>query len=163
MTVEKKADDPFGGAAEVSPVDLNPVDLDPPSPAIARWEELADRDICVQHNGNAEMVIPFPRPAWADPDEDVVGDTVQSSIYRSPVAYVASMTGGGDDDGNTVRPANFQVSAKIHGSGQMLIGVTINAVRDGKWCWLGISIDPKGALDLSEVLRAAVELVGGGH
>lgn len=45
---------------EVEQVDLQPVELDPPDPALVRWQELADRDWMICHDGDASKVLEFP-------------------------------------------------------------------------------------------------------
>lgn len=142
-------------------VDLAPVELDPPDPALARWQELADRDIDIYHDGDAEKVIPFPRPAWADPDRDDIAGTWQGSCYRSAVVEIASMSAGGHNDDESLRPAHFTVTARIHGNGYVVIGVLTRRFIDDEWREWGGSIHPAGALELADALRAAVDMVGG--
>ncbi|MGE0219660.1 hypothetical protein [Mycolicibacterium sp.] len=70
---------------------MPPVELDPPAPpdpAIARWQELAERDIIINHGGDAETVMPFPRPAWADPDCDMIGNTRGPAVAPDAVFTV---------------------------------------------------------------------------
>lgn len=149
QNIETANDDPF-----------EPVTLDPPAPEIVRWQALADRDIDIYHDGDAEKVIPFPRPAWADPDLDDIAATWQSSFYRSAPVEVASNTNGGCNDGETLAPGRFRVSTRIHGCGQIVIGIMTRRFIDGEWHEWGGSIHPAGALELAEVLRAAVDLIG---
>ncbi|TXI63307.1 hypothetical protein [Mycolicibacterium mageritense] len=144
-------------------VDLDPVDLDPPDPAIARWEEFAARDIDIEHDGDAEKVIPFPRPAWADPSRDDVCATSQESSYRSPKVLVASLTAGGCDDGGWLEPASAGVSARVHGNGNRLVGLTIRRYVNEEWREFGMSMPPSAAVELADVLRAAVDLFGSGQ
>lgn len=141
--------------------DLGPVELDPPNPAIARWQELADRDITVVHDDDAEKVIGFPRPAWADPDEDDIGTSAPASFYRSSYVSVASMTSGGENVGGELYPAHVKVSARIHGDADLLIGILVNRFISGEWREFGTSLPPAAAVELAEVLLAAVDLVGG--
>ncbi|MGE2835464.1 hypothetical protein [Mycobacterium sp. SMC-4] len=152
-------DDTFDGAVEVS-ADQQPVNLDPPNPAIARWQELAERDTDIYHGGDAEKMMPFPRPAWADPDWDDVATTWQAACYRGAPVYVASFSGSGEDDGEIVRPACVRVIPRIHGCGSKLVGINIRRFVGGKWHEWGTSIQPEGALELADVLRAAVEVMG---
>lgn len=143
-----------------------PVDLDPPAPLpaeILRWVELAGRDIDIDHAGDASKVIPFPRPAWADPDNDFVGTTVQGSYYRSAAAEVPSLSAGGEEDGETLSPAFVKVSVRVHGTGNQLVGLSLFkfSEKQDQWVQAGMSLPPAAAADLAHVLLAAVDLIGG--
>lgn len=162
MTPRKKALD----NTDYDVVNDEPVNLDPPDPALARWLELADRDILIYHGGDAEKVIPFPRPAWADPGED----SISSTCYRSTPVDVATPTAGGEKFNNgVIRPAHFTVSTRIHGDGQILVSLRINRYVSGsdtksgeaQWIDWSASMPPESALELADVLRAAVDLLGG--
>lgn len=152
-------------------VNIEPVNLDPPDPALARWQELADLTIVITHDGDAEKVMPFPRPAWADPDEDSIGNTMGGSFYRSTPVDVATPTAGGyKADNGALVPAHFTVSTRIHGNGMALVGLRIsryvvsnNEAKDGESRWIewSASMPPATALELADVLRAAVDLLGG--
>lgn len=149
QNIETANDNPF-----------EPVTLDPPAPEIVRWQELAARDTEIYHGGDAEKIIPFPRPAWADPDRDVIGDSWQQSCYRSARVEIPTMSGGGAHDGEHFEPAVFAVGAKIHGGGYPLIGIQIRRYIQKEWHEWGSSIPPKAALELAEAIKAAVALFG---
>jgi len=144
-------------------VDLEPVDLDPPNPAIARWEALADRDVHVQHDGDAEKMLGHihPRPKWADPDRDQTGRSHLSTAYAStPVRVVASHNFGVDHD-DWWEPASAWVSAKFYGNSHESISITFSQVADsGNWQNVAMSFQPDEARELIEVLQAAVDLFG---
>lgn len=159
MTVKKKI---------TEPVDMEPVELDPPDPAIARWEELSLRKSYVCHGGDAEKILGsvHPRPAWADPDHDQTGRSHLSTSYGSaPVRVISSHNFGADHNG-TWQPACAFVSAQFYGNSHESVKVTFSQVVDGKgdksqWQNIAMSFQPHEALELAEVLRAAVDLFGG--
>lgn len=149
-------------------VDLEPIDLDPPNPAIARWEELADWDGIIHHDGDAEKMLPFPRPAWADPDEDEFGQSLHSTNYSSrPVRVSARYAPGNLIDDNSWAPAAALVSAELAGDGIAKVLLTVSNMKGGSvkngGVWLGqaIGLTVDEALELADVLRAAVDLIGG--
>ncbi|WP_230865193.1 hypothetical protein [Mycobacterium canetti] len=141
------------------------VDLDPPAPlpaALARWQELAKRDLIVDHDDDATKVMPVPRPAWADPDEDHIDNSQGGSYYRSSWVNVASLSSGGKNLNGVLYPANCSVSAKLHGNNSApLIGLVIRRVINGKWHEHNMSLPLQAAVDLAHVLLTAVDMVGG--
>lgn len=147
-------------AEVIDSTDLAPLELDPPDPALARWQELADRMTAIRHAGDAERVMPFPRPAWADEDYDVIGTSVPSSLYRSRSVEVAARWFGGSDD-DVFTPSIIAVHGKVDGDGIRSIGVTSRRTVDRKWQDFAMSLSVAGALELAGVLRAAVDLLGG--
>ncbi|MEX7474635.1 hypothetical protein AB4Z39_33665 [Mycobacterium adipatum] len=76
-------------AEDYQPVELDtPSTLPPPPAALVAWQELADRDIEVMHDGDVSKMMPFPRPAWAEESYDLVGPSLLSTAYRSTVAHI---------------------------------------------------------------------------
>jgi hypothetical protein len=147
---------------ETDIADLDPVELDPPSPEVVRWQELADRNIRICHEGDAEKVIPFPRPAGADPDCDIVGKGLAWSYYTSEWADVTVAHSPGAVDDDHVLPASVRVRAKWCGDGGRFVGLSMRDTQDGKWEWPeGFGLTSAEALELADVLRAAVDLLGG--
>ena len=159
-------------AAE-APAELEPVELDPPDPTLVRWREFADRVVDIVHDGDASKVINTPRPAWSDPDEDVVDVVLGGSIYMSKPAKVALRLERGveADDGDTLKPARMAVRAF---AGRMcdkdLPGIEVKFVRaiKGKtdddhkpWMHTRTILMVSEARELVDVLLAAIELVGG--
>ncbi|WP_285034581.1 hypothetical protein [Mycolicibacterium sp. lyk4-40-TYG-92] len=145
---------------EAPEISTEPVELDPPDPALTRWQQLAARDIEVEHDGDAEKIVPFPRPAWADPDYDRIAGTTTGCWYQSTPVRVASHTGGGTCDDGIFEPAHFKISARVHGNGNRLIGFTMIRRQGGQWEEAGMSMTPADAQELADVLRAAVDIFG---
>ncbi|OBJ97574.1 hypothetical protein [Mycolicibacterium conceptionense] len=142
--------------------DLEPVELDPSDPAIARWEELADWDGIIYHDGDAEAMLPFPRPAWADVDEDDFGQSYISTCYSSRPARVAIKQAPGNRiSANQWAPAAALVSAELYGTGITKVALTLTNIREGKWFSIALGLSPAEALELADVLKAAVDLLGG--
>ncbi|MEX7470589.1 hypothetical protein AB4Z39_12865 [Mycobacterium adipatum] len=147
-------DDPF-----------EPINLDPPNPAITRWEALAERDVYVHHDGDAEKMLGHvhPRPAWADPEQDTTGRSHLSTSYGSlPVRVVASHNWG-KDHGDWWEPAVVWVSAKFYGNRHETVQLTFSQIddSDGRWQNVAMSFQPDEARYLVEVLQAAIDLFGG--
>ncbi|WP_373138292.1 hypothetical protein [Mycobacterium marinum] len=141
-----------------------PVDLDPPNRAIARWKELADRDIFIRHEGDAEKVIPWPRPTWADPDCDIIGPSLNLSYYSSDWAHIPTSyrTGGQYNDDELLIPASLRVRAKISGTGRAVIGFAASKTVAGKWRFEeGVGLTPAEATEFAHAILAAVDLIGG--
>lgn len=156
--------DPFDGAVEVAPEDLVPQELDPVDPAITRWRALADRDIRIDHDDDAEKVAPFPRPAWADPAFDFVGGSWRSTCYESsPAEIPLSDRHGLATTEGWYMPASLRVVAKLYADGTTRLGLTLRERIDRAWKEWGASLTPDEALELTHVLQAAVELVGDPH
>ncbi|OBG43011.1 hypothetical protein [Mycolicibacterium fortuitum] len=144
-----------------------PVNLDPPAPALERWRELTDRGFEVRHDGDAEKILGgvHPRPVWADPDFDETGRSHLSTSYGSEPVRVISSHNFGVDHGDVWQPACAFVSAHLYGNSHESVTVTLSQVVDGdggksKWQNIGMSFQPHEALELAEVLRAAVDLFG---
>lgn len=148
------------------PVDLEPVELDPPDPALARWQELADRNVDVHHDGDAEKILGHihPRPKWSDPEQDQTGRSHLSTAYSSrPVRVVASHNFG-QDHGDWWEPAVAWVSARLYGNSHESVRVTFSQRDDsdgGRWQNVAMSFQPNEAVELANVLLAAIDLIGG--
>lgn len=151
-------------ALRIFDTDREPVELDPPDPALARWEELSDWDGITDHGGDAEDMLPFPRPAWADPDHDVFGQSYISTCYAAPPARVAVKQAPGKRISDyRWAPAGALVSARLYGTGITEVHLTLARWNqdEKKWITLALGISPDEALELADVLRAAVDLFGG--
>lgn len=147
---------------DACPTDLVPVELDPPDPALARWKELADWDGIIHHNGDAEAMLPFPRPAWADLDEDDFGQSYISTCYSSrPVRVAVKQAPGNRIDADRWAPAAALVSAELYGTGIAKVSLTLTNIREGRWHSVALGLSVAEALELADVLRAAVDLLGG--
>lgn len=135
----------------------------PANPALARWEELAEWDGIIYHDGDAEAMLPFPRPAWADPDEDDFGQSYISTCYSSRPARVAVKQAPGNRiNADQWAPAAALVSAELYGTGIAKVAVTLTSIHAGKeWRSVALGFSPAEALELADVLRAAVDLIGG--
>lgn len=170
MTARKRTSTTRSSASE-DLVDLDaaaPVELDHPDPALTRWQELADRDPIVQHDGDAEKILGHihPRPAWADPDCDYTGRSHLSTSYGSEPVRVVASHDFGVDHGDKWEPACAWVSAKFYGNSHESVQVTFSQVVDGKgdsskWQNVSMSFQPHEVRELIEVLRSAVDLFGG--
>lgn len=147
--------------------DCNPqvVDMDPPASmpaALARWQQLAERDTAIRHDYDAEKVIGFPRPLWADPDLDEITNSRGGSYYRSAWVDIPSMAAVGINRDGVLQPAICSVSAKHHGNYTVpLIGLSVRRAIDGEWREFGMALPLDAAAELAQVLLAAVDLVGG--
>jgi len=145
--------------------DLEPVDLDPPAPEIARWQELVDRETVIYHGGDAEKVIPFRRPAWASPDGDIIGSWLDTTYYTSELAPIPLEYARGLADEEMLKPAVLLVRAKLCGDGRPIVGLGLERFdgKSKKWISeLGQGLTLAEAEALADVLRAAVALHGGG-
>ncbi|WP_261898265.1 hypothetical protein [Mycobacterium marinum] len=147
--------------------DCNPqvVDLDLPAQipaAMARWQQLAEQDTAIHHDYDAEKVIGFPRPRWADPDLDEITNSRGGSYYRSAWVDIPSMSAVGINRDGVLQPAICSVSAKHHGNyAAPLISVKLCLAIEGRWRELGMALPIDAAAELARVLDAAVDLVGG--
>lgn len=139
-----------------------PVNLDSPAPALQRWRELADRSIVVPHDGDASKVLAFPRPEWADPDEDHVGTSYGTSAYRSERVRIAARgcVSSRNVDGITTF-AHVNVLAELWGGGTRKVYLGFARYEDKGWSepMIGLYLDE--ALQVADALRAAVDLFGG--
>jgi hypothetical protein len=145
--------------------DCTAVHLDPPAPEIDRWQEFADREYIIYHDGNAEKIIPFPRPAWAYPDGDIIGAYLTSCYYTSEFAHIPLQYSRGDFDDSALVKASIDVRAKLCGDGKPIVGLGIRQFnpKTKKWTLeLSQGLSPAEALDLIAVLQAAVALFGSG-
>lgn len=144
-------DDPF-----------EPVELDPPNPAIARWQELADRAIVIPHDGDASKVLEFPRPEWSDETLDHVGCSAFNTAYRSERVRIAAR---GCSDARNVKgvitPAHVNVIAEQWESGTKKVYLGIARFEGNRWIEQMVGLYRAEALELAEALRAAVDLLGG--
>ncbi|OBB18547.1 hypothetical protein A5761_08670 [Mycolicibacterium setense] len=142
--------------------DTEPVNLDPPAPELARWQELADQPIVIPHGGDASKVLNFPRPDWADPDMDYVGSSVGTSAYRSePVRIAARGCLDSRNVDGVITPAHVNVAAELWGGGTRKIHLDLARFEGKGWSepMIGLYLDE--ALQLADALRAAVDLFGG--
>ncbi|QFS93536.1 hypothetical protein FIV07_22485 [Mycobacterium sp. THAF192] len=150
---------------DTSDAELAPVDLDPPDPALVRWQHLADRDISVRHDGDASKVLAFPRPAWADAAFDQVGVGWRDTCYRSEPVDVALKNGKSCMSTESVwEPASIRVSGHQFGGGDdPMIQLSIRKLYDSEvgWRYFGAGMRLEEATELAHVLLAAVALVGG--
>jgi hypothetical protein len=146
-----------------------PVDLDDaPDPALAVWEALTELPDFIEHDGDASKVIPFPRPAWSDPDEDVVGVLLGETWYRSKPAKVLTthMRGHADPDCAILYPAYARVSLRQFGTRPVpVVTVTFNDQRQSGPGPGARALDfaPADARLLAHVLLAAAELAEAVH
>lgn len=161
MSAKKKA-------ADVEPVDLDltPVELDPPDPAITRWQELSGGDTAVPIDElTAEAIIPFPRPRWADPDFDLVPEGTSTwagnCAYRATKARIPTFLDLGMVDDYGYQPATVQVIPCQIGTGQLGINIGFRKAANGGWAVNSVLLTPTAALQVADVLRAAVDLIGG--
>lgn len=143
---------------------LEPVNLDPdpePPAEIVRWQELVHREHIIDHGGNAELVMPMPRPAWADPDCDIIGANRGQSYYNSASVVIPVAYSSGGSQGSLFEPANMRVRAKLCGDGNHIIGLSRRSVIKGEWRWTeGVGLTPDEATALAHVLLAAADLIG---
>lgn len=145
-----------------APAELEPVDLDGPDPAITRWQDLADRQIHIYHEGDASKVLEFPRPSWACEDEDHIGGSPFNSAYRSERASVAARgCSAARNVKGLMTPAHVNVLAELWESGTKKVYLGIARYEDHDWDEMMIGLYPAEALELAEVLQAAVNLLGG--
>lgn len=148
----------------VEPVDLPPVELDPPAPALARWLELADRERAIYHDGDIEKIMPFPRPAWSDPDEDLFATSLPCCLYRAyPVKVSATRHNGDKTDPNKWESASVFVQPAIGGTSVPVVRISFSEQVDKRWDnspYMALTLTE--ARDLIGVLQAAVDLIGGG-
>lgn len=138
------------------------VDLDPPTPlpeAVVHWTELVAHDHHIDHRGDASKVIPFPRPAWSDLDEDHVGNSVVSSYFRSSAVRVAASLSAGLNDATYLERGHARISAKKFGDGTTFITLATRRMVGEKWVNAGIDFTTAEATELATVLLAAVDLV----
>lgn len=126
---------------------------------LTNWQYLVEAGKCqtlVQHDGDLEKVMPFPRPLWADPDRDQIGTSLPGSCYRSAIASVPATHARGwlDDDWVTAR---VDVATKQYGNGFAMVGLTL-AKPATAGADVGLSLTPDEATQLADVLRAAADL-----
>ncbi len=147
-------------------VDLEPVDLDPRAPELDAWERLCEKangDGTLYHGGDASTIMTIPRPIWADPDKDAVGRSMLVTCYKSTAAYVTFSHQTGKADGDYWYSAGMYVSAKCFDDGEPLIGISYSDadMTSGEWNKpTTANLTPAEALELADVLRAAVALFG---
>ncbi len=155
-------DQPAAVDPEYPPVDLDQPDVLPD--AVKRWQVLADREHFIHHHGDAENIIPFPRPAWADPDCDLIRYSLGQTAYRSTNAWVQAKSSGGQEIGNgELEPASVRVRAIQYGTGEQVVSLYLSRTEKsgGKFLGWGVNLTPTEVGQLIEVLRAAVDLIGG--
>lgn len=146
-----------------APTNLEPVELDDPNPALALWQELADRDWDAFHGGDIEKIMPFPRPAWSEPDEDLFASSIPCCLYRAyPVKVPATRHGGNANDDEVWTSAGMYVQPAIGGTDVPVVRVSFSEYKGPGW-----NNKPYMALTVAEarylidVLNAAVSLLGG--
>ncbi len=147
------------------PDDLSPVELDPPAELapVARWQKLAeeaDDELAVYHCGNAELVMPMPRPAWSAPALDLIGACIDHCAYRSMTTEIAASRAGGQNDGTYWERDSVGVAAMLWGDGTASVNLRIRRRIGNEWKRYAIIITRDEAIKLAEVLRAAVDLTG---
>jgi hypothetical protein len=143
-----------------------PVNLDEPDqlpPEVAEWKEMAESFedlLSVYHCGDASMVMPMERPAWADPERDHVDTRITECCYRSPIVRVAASLAVGLNDGTYWERAQVGISAKLWGDGTSGIALTPRRMIANEWRSLGINLTAEEALEVAHALQAAVKLIG---
>lgn len=141
------------------------VDLDDPDPAaVRRWNQLAEdsESAYLHHGGDAEKIIPFPRPSWCDPDEDFIGDGLAGCGYQSAITRIPVANSKGEDDGTYCRRATVDVSAGIFGVGNPAVFMNVRKKTDaGRWTAVGPTLNAAEARQLAQALLAAADLIGG--
>jgi hypothetical protein len=143
------------------PIEYDVIDLDGPDPALTAWQELSACPDYIDHQGDASKMIPFPRPAWSDPDEDNIGDTLGACFYRSKRAKVTTSYNWGHSDGSVFYPAYASVSVRHFGTlATPLVTLTLvdqrkTGVGPGA---RGLDLHPSTARELAAVLLAAAAL-----
>lgn len=172
MTAQpKKSNNTVGEGIEIVAGDVEPINLDPPDPKLARWQELAERDVDIYHDGDASLVINAPRPAWSDPGEDYISTAGTASVYMSAPALVPLSLDRAlkTDDGDTLQPARLAVRAMMGTSAdQVLHAIEIKLVRPAKdaqksdkpWMHTPVSLTIREARELVDTLIAATDLIG---
>ncbi|SKZ99144.1 Uncharacterised protein [Mycobacteroides abscessus subsp. abscessus] len=128
---------------------------------LTNWQHLVSAgksQTLIQHGGDLARMMPFPRPVWADPDRDQIGESLTGSCYRSASASVpATHARGWGFDGVEWLTARLLVSAKQYGNGVQMVGLSlVNHATEGTS--VGLSLTPDEALQLADVLRAAADL-----
>lgn len=150
-----------------APAELDVQELDPPDPAIARWQELADRDVDIYHDGDASKVIAEPRPAWSDPAEDLIGSAVSSFAYASSPVRIVNKLGYGVGDEESLKPARVYIRAVFAPQNALRQGVQIGLSRatgktkDKPWINSEMILTTDEVSDLVDALTAALDLFGG--
>lgn len=146
-----------------APAELEVQELDPPDPAIMRWQELVAPSRRIEHEGNAENIIPFPRPAWAHPDFDETDKGGLSwTSYNSDTAFVrASRMGGEPLDGVAFLPSGLNVRARCFGDGWAGVGISMFRYLKDQWVSLGCTLTLDEARQLIETLTAATNMIEG--
>lgn len=130
----------------------------------AAWSALVERGaaVLVQHGGNAEKVMPMPRPSWASKANDQIGGSLGLTCYCSFIASVPATlnTGWVNEDDNEVLYSRINVAAKLYGNGIPVVGVTVvneSPVKHRPVAGLPLTVDE--ARQLAQVLTAAADLV----
>lgn len=126
---------------------------------VVGWRGLVRRSqesTLIRHGGDAEKVMPMPRPVWASRDRDQIGRSLLATCYRSDVATVPATNVGGwhFEDEEEYLPARVDVCAKLFGNHVAMVGISL--VRPSQQ--QGFSLTPDEARQLAEVLTAAADL-----
>lgn len=149
-------------ANQVDVVDLEPVELDPPDPDLTRWQELLDRNTGIYHDGDIEKIMPFPRPAWSDPDEDLFATSLPCCLYRAEPVKVNATRHSGHRGVDEWIPAGVYVQPAIGGTDVPVVRISFSEKTDKGWNNLPyMALTITEATDLIDVLRAALNLLGG--
>jgi len=144
------------------PVDLDALDY---STAEARFAALVnEREIL--HDGDAEKVMPFPRPSWSDPEYDSIGHSVETSYYASPPVWTnaAQLPGRNNIDDGILTPASARTAITRYGDGLTVVSVgmrkwyTGDAETGPRWAGVVFDFTPTEAVHLAHALLAAAEL-----
>lgn len=135
------------------------VELDQPTPELARWQERAAVDLNIEHDGDVSTLLPIPRPSWSDPDYDYVSTRLSFCEYRSEPAEMALTRLPSINQNGMCFPSKIDVSAKMAGiEGLPCVGVTTKRIISGKVEPLGVTLTLAEANELAELLIAAANL-----
>lgn len=146
---------------DTSPAELAPVELDPPRPEIVCWQELAAIDVGIFHEGDTSKVTTVPRPAWSDPERDVVANALTHTRYRSALAEATLGFEKGLAEDDYLEPATAQVQALMFGDGTEMVHFATQIWKGDDWVSHGINLSAAEALNIAELLTAAAALIGG--
>lgn len=144
------------------PVDLDGQEL---TAAAARFAALTN-DRVILHDGDAEKVMPFSRPTWADPEHDFIGNSVEVSYYASPPIWTnaSQVPGRNDPDDGVLTPASARTAVTLYGDGVTAVSVSMRKWYIGdtkagpRWAGLVLDFTPAEAAQLASALLAAADL-----
>lgn len=126
--------------------------------SLTNWQHLVDRGdkaVLIEHVGNAQKVLPFPRPTWADPDRDQISEGGAWTCYRSAIASVpaTTMMGRSTDDGDSLLTQRVNVSASQY---RLMPAVSLSICKMETSASLTLTLDE--TRQLAEVLVAAADM-----